>query len=515
MNDQPKTKSKLRWRLLRWGLIGLAVLSTLAAILVTEENWRGKHAWESFKRAAEARGERFEWAAFAPTNVPDDQNFFCAPIVAGALQAERNEKGDGSAQHKTNPAERMRFDIYGGYIENSPTNGGSWQNGKLTDLKQWQSYYRNFAETPAGKTNGFPVAAQPQKPAADVLLALSGFNPALEELRQASLRPMAWMPLNYENGFEDVGTLMPWLAQEKRCAQFLQLRTLAELQDNQSAAALEDMKLFLRVTDAIRNQPFLISHLVRIAMQAIALQPIYEGLAQHRWNDAQLADLEAALGAKDYLADFQLAMRGELTCAISAIEIMRRTREMTSYSGEGDASQMVTNSLRWSPSAFFYQNELAFCQMYEQFVLPLVDLTNRTVSIAACRTAEAAYKEQAKHWSFYKILARMTFPAYSKAVNKFVLIQSQVDLARVACALERFHLAQGNYPEILDALAPQFLAQLPHDLINGQPLHYRRTDDGKFVLYSIGWDEKDDGGKIFFTKSGSVDREKGDWVWKY
>jgi hypothetical protein len=103
----------------------------------------------------------------------------------------------------------------------------------------------------------------------------------------------------------------------------------------------------------------------------------------------------------------------------------------------------------------------------------------------------------------------------SKAVNKFVLIQSQVDLARVACALERFRLAHGNYPESLELLAPQFTKTLPHDIINGQPLHYRRTEDGKFVLYAVGWDEKDDGGKIFFTKNGTVDREKGDWVWQY
>src|SRR5208283_2844567 len=101
------------------------------------------------------------------------------------------------------------------------------------------------------------------------------------------------------------------------------------------------------------------------------------------------------------------------------------------------------------------------------------------------------------------------------SVMKFALIQSQVDLARTACALERFRLAHGNYPETLDALPPQFITALPHDLINGQPLHYRRTDDGRFVLYSVGWDEKDDGGQTAFTKSGSVDRNNGDWVWRY
>ena len=66
--------------------------------------------------------------------------------------------------------------------------------------------FPKFNQTPEGKTNGFPVPAQPQSPAADVLLALSIFNPALEELRQASLRPQARMPLNYEKGFEEAGT---------------------------------------------------------------------------------------------------------------------------------------------------------------------------------------------------------------------------------------------------------------------------------------------------------------------
>ena len=513
MNEKPE--SKLRWRLLRWALIGLAVLVTLAAVLVTEEDWRGKHAWESYQAAAAARGEHFDWHSFAPTNVPADQNFFCAPIVAEALNAGSDTKVDSIAQHGLNPASRVNFNIYRGASSLWPTNGGNWQKGKFTDLTEWQRYFRNYSTTPAGKTNGFAVAVQPQSPAADVLTALSIYNPALEELRQASLRPAARMSLNFDNGFEDAGTLLPGLATEKRWAQFLQLRTVAELQADQGAAALEDVKLFLRLTDTIRNQPFLISHLVRIAMQTIALQPIYEGLAQHRWNDAQLADLEATLAAKDYLADFEFALRGERTCAIYSFETQRRTREMKSDSpGEGN-NQVVTNSLRLMPSAFFYQNELAFAQMYDRFVLPLVDLTNHTVSVAAYCTAEADMKELGKHWSLYQVEARMVFPAVGKVVTKFALIQAQVDLARTACALERFRLVHGDYPDTLAALAPQFIAALPHDLINGQPLHYRRTDDGKFMLYSVGWNEQDDGGKIVFTKAGRVDTEKGDWVWKY
>jgi len=30
----------------------------------------------------------------------------------------------------------------------------------------------------------------------------------------------------------------------------------------------------------------------------------------------------------------------------------------------------------------------------------------------------------------------------------------------------------------------------------GQPLHYRRANAGQFVLYSVGWNERDDGGVV-------------------
>ena len=127
MNDKPKTK--WRWRLLRWGLIGLAVLSTLAAILVTEENWRGKRAWENYKRAAEARGERFDLASVVPPPVPDEQNFYSAPIVASALNWSRKQNADTLEQSDDHVANRMNFNIYRGNPENWPKDGGNWQKG--------------------------------------------------------------------------------------------------------------------------------------------------------------------------------------------------------------------------------------------------------------------------------------------------------------------------------------------------------------------------------------------------
>jgi hypothetical protein len=503
------------WRTLRWALVGVAVLATLLALLVTEENWRGKRDWENFKRAAEARGERFDLASLIPP-VPDDQNFFCAPIVAEALNAMQNVNPYSLQPHGTNRVNRMDFNIYRGDMANWVTNGGNWQKGQLMDLNEWQAAFRRYSETPEAKTNGFPVAAQPQTPAADVLLALSVFNPALEELRQASLRPHARIPLNYENGFDAASELLPWLANMKRCAQFLHLRSLAELQVGQGEPALADIKLLFRVSDCVREQPFLISHLVRIAMTAISLQPIYEGLAQHRWSEAQLMELEQLLAQQNYLADFGFALRGEKITAIETFEKQRLTREQKYDEESHGTNKIVTISFRFMPSAYFYRNELEFAQLHQEFIEPLVDLTNRIVAPAALRRTQAAVEARLKHcFPLYKAQGLMVIPAISACVMKIAKIQAQVDLARMACALERFRLAHGNYPDTLDALAPQFIAPLPHDVINGQPLHYRRTDDGRFVLYSVGWDEKDDGGKIFLTKTGAVDQKKGDWVWQY
>src|SRR5207249_3916759 len=69
------------WRNLRRTLLGLAVLATLIALFYTEENWRGKRAWENCKRALEAKGAVLDWDAYIPQPVPDDQNIFKASKI--------------------------------------------------------------------------------------------------------------------------------------------------------------------------------------------------------------------------------------------------------------------------------------------------------------------------------------------------------------------------------------------------------------------------------------------------
>jgi hypothetical protein len=109
----------------------------------------------------------------------------------------------------------------------------------------------------------------------------------------------------------------------------------------------------------------------------------------------------------------------------------------------------------------------------------------------------------------------MMLQGLERSSQRFAYAQSSMDMARVACALERYRLTQGNYPETLDALSPQFIESFPHDVIGGQPLKYHRTDYGQFALYSVGWNGKDDGGSVFMIgrSTVSIDIERGDWVW--
>jgi hypothetical protein len=248
-----------------------------------------------------------------------------------------------------------------------------------------------------------------------------------------------------------------------------------------------------------------------MAIVSIDLQPIWEGLAEHQWSDEQLIALDEELGKLDFLADYGFVMRSERAFAIASFESQRHTREMTSYTDAGD----VTNKLTFMPSGYFYQNELANARMMQQWVLPLVDTNSRVISPAAFQRANNTIQAEIKHYSPYRAQALRLFPAISRTMIKFAAIQVSIDLARVACALERYRLAHGEYPETLDALAPQFIAVLPHDIINGQPLHYRREANGQFVLYSVGWNETDDGGQPGLNQEGRFDWQRGDWVWQY
>jgi len=67
-------------------------------------------------------------------------------------------------------------------------------------------------------------------------------------------------------------------------------------------------------------------------------------------------------------------------------------------------------------------------------------------------------------------------------------------LTQVALALAVHKAERGAYPASLAVLAPGILKAVPADRYSGKPLHYRR-EGGGYVLYSVGPDLDDDGGR--------------------
>ena len=524
------------WRNVKKFLFGAACAATVIALFYAEEDWRGWHAWNQFKHEWEAKGEKFDMTGVTPPPVPAGQNFALAPIWVESMKAVLGPQkypewfgGDSAENGRTNFVDRLDMHIFRtddcGW-QNSPTNG-HWARTTLTDLGQWQSYYRAASlgsRKDAPSTNEFPIAPQPQTPAADVLLALSKYDGAIEELRTASQQPYSRFPLNYACE-SPAAILLPHLAKLKGCTQVLRLRALAELQAGQSSNALADVKLALYLTGASRSEPFLITHLVRLAQAQIVIQTIWEGCARHEWTEEQLAALEPELARLDFTTDYQQALRGEMAMQDTETDRLRRHPEnLQDIEGEGDfEGGQARVSLpggpvaRLIPAGWFYQNQFRADRILVNYYLPAVDASRGVFLPAVARRGDAAVAADTKSHSAFNIIERMTQSWLHKAPKKFAYGQASVNLARTALALERYRLAHAEYPEALPALVPQFLAQVPNDVIDGQPLKYRRTADGRFVLYSVGWNETDDGGVPAFESgpSAGVDYDHGDWVWTY
>jgi peroxiredoxin/mono/diheme cytochrome c family protein len=100
------------------------------------------------------------------------------------------------------------------------------------------------------------------------------------------------------------------------------------------------------------------------------------------------------------------------------------------------------------------------------------------------------------------IICLMT-PAIHKVQGAVDRIKQTQDNLRLAFALAWFHCDHGHYPKNLDALAPKYLERIPQDMFSGKALIYRPSENG-YLLYSVGVNGKDDGGR------GYDDQPRGD-----
>jgi hypothetical protein len=349
----------------------------------------------------------------------------------------------------------------------------------------------------------YPIGGQMME-ADDYLKWSDQFVPAFNEIREALKRPYAILPGDYSNptampiaNFVTVRGLAETLAQRAQCDLLL----------GQPDKALHELTLIHNVCrilekPAIGRPETLIEAMINVAVTSVYTDVVEEGLQRHAWQEPQLIALQKQLKDTDIRPFLVEAMQEQPAH-------MSRLAEMTPVP--------VWESLRpfrWAvPRGWLYQM-MAVAAKLECKTMAGFDLENSTISPQKVDKTMRDINQSLDRRSPFNLLARIMVPNYAKAWQTTAYNQTLVNEAQIACALERYRMVHDNYPETLDGLTPQFIETVPHDLIGGQPLHYRRTPDGKFLLYSVGWNETDDGGQKPPHNLYSVtDYTKGDWVW--
>jgi hypothetical protein len=491
--------SRRWWRALGFTTLGLI---TLLALFYAVANWRGARAWKEVRDELRAQGEPLSFAELLPPMPPDEENFAMTPYFRGFF--DKALSSDGKTPVWAVRQQESRLPDWPDKLKGNRT----WRLGERHEFA-----WNRRAEDP-GLVAGVDIATLPPIEAVRQLLEQS--RPILEEIETAALRPSSRFPIHYADNWS---ALLPHLASLRGLGRLFSLRALKRLEAGDAVPALQDVLTTIRLAESLRDEPVLISGLVRIAILELAMQPIWQGLAERKWDDGQLRDLQSQLEAIDMLVAYRFSARGERIFAQEFCDLVERERnlgEMGMLNGSDDSYSLQRLLWNYAPRGWYVDNKAMITQMHQDYSLPAIDPVARRYHPEKANAYDAAVARMLDR-RFKYFLARMILPAAGKPPKEFVLAQTNLDQAVTALALERHRLAHGGYPTTLAELSPEYLASIPHDIMDGQPLRYR-VADGNYVLYSVGANGTDDDGQAAFKelKDGRTwQRDEGDWVWQY
>lgn len=535
----PLRLSPARYPVFRWmlGLVYFVVLAVITppAMVVTIQNIYGQMAWQREKARLVAQGERLTYREILGSEIPAGQNAGAAPVFAPFFDYAPGGVNGVPGDYLLRPESSNAVARIKDCLNLPATDLRQDPKDALTTPKEnlaaWSFAYRKLAVSPGKEGPAWAAELklpEPGDPVRDVLAGLRVADPVLAEICAAAARPRSQFPLHWDEGCLVFLSHLPVL---KSVQQNLNLRCAAHLGAGELDAAFADATNALNVAELLREEPLLISQLVRMAQGAIATRTIWQGFAEHRWRDAQLAVFQERLGRVDFPAGLIRAFEGERAGGIVLVDNLIAGRDQLGTPGSGGGLRRAAMIV---PLGVLRENQVALVRAHTDmlgylrarvsaapqagFATPVLTQTGTVHQAkdrkehlveAGMRAVMRVENDRVERYSPFAILARMLTPALAKAETKAARPQTTVHLAITACALERHRLAHGSYPEKLDALAPAFLPKPLPDPMTGQPFRYRRTDDGWFQLYSVGEDGKDDGG-VFRTKPKETIK---DWPW--
>ena len=459
---------------LRRTLLSLAVLATIIAAAWVEEDMRGERELRRFEQKCREEGEPLDYMFYKPAPVPDSQNLFQAPILA---QFAKDSDASAAAKYQNEyplPLELMRV-------------LGHWQSAEPTD----------FAEVfVILKKRPQPGSVPDSRQAAQLVLdSLKGVQTGVDELCDAARqRPYSQIVFRADGYLgADIRTL-------RYFTQALTLRAAAEVELGLHDDAYRDIYTSMRLAEGAFAYPSHIYLLMANVMERLSLQPFWEGSVKGAWTDSQLGTLQDLLSRIHPLRELPAALAAGRAASVPHFEF-----------------DVVRP--RWMPAGWWKLNIVHFFEPGSGggWNPSSYDAGAERINLEAIARADAQSEAIQRTHSPTQWLARKH--AWPHQIASLVgSLQNTVTLGRTACALQRYRLEHGRYPDSLSGLVPGLLPSVPNDVIDGQPLRYACADGAHFKLYSIGLNGIDDHGALpgkqgpAMLKSAWVPTE-GDWVW--
>jgi len=114
---------------------------------------------------------------------------------------------------------------------------------------------------------------------------------------------------------------------------------------------------------------------------------------------------------------------------------------------------------------------------------------------------------------WYAFLSKALIANFGAAFMKEAMLEATIVASRTGLACRLYKSRTGQYPENLEALVPGILKEVPIDPFTGKPFVYRREGEG-FIVYSLGSNEKDDGGRSTYMITQMVMEKDDDCTWR-
>jgi hypothetical protein len=474
----------MKKKLFRILLLALTALATLIALFYAWTDWAGARHWKAVEAALRAKGEPITITEIEPAPIPDEINFAAAPIFAEFASASNSNKP------------------------------------RITQIPNFTGAIRRGSSDLANAARSVnPKFAGSDEDAAHLVLAEAAkFQSVFEELRDAGKAPGTNWKLDYSKGFL---MKLPHLSLLLKISQSLSAQSKAKLELHDSAGALADVELMINLADRVAPPEILITHLVRETMLGLAAYAVKFGLARHAWTPRELEALQRDLSKVSLPLELIIALRNERVLAYETLwkldfREIAQTVGFLSNSDEptlGERAFSAIGTLR--PNGWSLEDRSLYMEtiqaLIEALETPVPHFPERIPTLIRTASKPRSLPER-----IHTPLSLLAFSVFPNTIRQTFRLQFQLDAARTACAIERYRLAHGTLPPTLDALCPEFLSKPTPDLMSGEPLHYKPGPGESYVLYSVGWNEIDDGGNAVDPKrpARKDSPDAADWVWK-